>query len=92
MKLLLFSGSHSRHIFVNLEVLKHCDEALCLIIEREEVEPAPPKDISDKDKCLFIKHFFYTKNFTCFNFNVTSLPLSCSPKWLVDHNSAVRKR
>jgi len=57
MKLILFSGTHSRHVFINSEALKHCDEALCIVMQREEVMPTPPKGISDRDKDLFIKHF-----------------------------------
>lgn len=57
MKLLLFSGSHPRHLFVNCEVLRHFDEALVIVMEREELMPSPPGDVSPSDAALFLKHF-----------------------------------
>ena len=52
MKLVLFSGSHSRHLFVNKEVVKYFDEALLIVMEREEVLPLPSSDLSTNDKEL----------------------------------------
>jgi hypothetical protein len=57
MKLLLFSGTHPRHIYVNREVIKHCDELMVIVMEREELIPTPPNNINEKDKLLFVKHF-----------------------------------
>ena len=45
MKLLLFSGTHSRHLFVNREVLKYFDEALIIVMERESVLPQAPNNL-----------------------------------------------
>ena len=57
MKLVLFTGNHPRHLFVNKEVVKYFDEALLIVMDREEVLPVPPSDISSTDKELFSKHF-----------------------------------
>ena len=57
MKLLLFSGTHPRHLFVNQEIIKHFDHSLVIVMEREGLIPTPPLDISDNDKYNFIKHF-----------------------------------
>ena len=57
MKLLLFSGTHPRHLFVNQEIIKHFDQSLVIVMEREGLIPNPPLDISDNDKYNFIKHF-----------------------------------
>jgi hypothetical protein len=57
MKLILFSGNHPRHLFVNSEVLSHFDEALVIVMEREELLPSPPDNVSPSDAALFSKHF-----------------------------------
>ena len=57
MKLVLFSGDHPRHLFVNRELLKHFDETLVIVMQREEVLPKPPDDLSEHDKRLFEIHF-----------------------------------
>ncbi len=57
MKLLLFSGSHPRHLFVNQNTLKYFDDVLVVVMQREELIPEPPINIIDSDKKLFVKHF-----------------------------------
>jgi len=57
MKLVLFSGDHPRHLFVNRELLKHFDKTLVIVMQREEVLPKPPDDLSEHDKKLFEIHF-----------------------------------
>ena len=57
MKLLLFSGSHPRHLFVNQKVLEFFDEVMVIIMQREALIPEPPSDLSFEDRELFIKHF-----------------------------------
>jgi len=57
MKLILFSGTHPRHLFVNKELLKHFDETLVVVMEREELLPEPPAILLSHDRDLFIKHF-----------------------------------
>lgn len=57
MKLILFSGDHSRHLFVNKTMLEFFDEVFIVIMEREELLPEPPSDLCDHDKQLFKLHF-----------------------------------
>ena len=57
MKLLLFSGTHSRHLFINQELLKMFDDVLVIVMQRENVIPEPPSNLNDLDKTLFKKHF-----------------------------------
>ena len=57
MKLILFSGDHPRHLFINKEVVQHFDEILIIVMEREELLPKPASDINLHDKKLFSKHF-----------------------------------
>ena len=57
MKLILFSGDHSRHLFVNKTILEFFDEVFIVIMEREELLPEPPSDLCDHDKQLFKLHF-----------------------------------
>jgi len=57
MKLVLFSGTHPRHLFVNQKVLKYFDEVLVIIMQREHLFPKPPININENDKKLFIRHF-----------------------------------
>ncbi len=57
MKLILFSGSHPRHLYVNSEIIKHFDEKLVIVMQREELVPSPPENLTTHDKKLFTKHF-----------------------------------
>lgn len=57
MKLILFSGNHPRHLFVNSEIIKYFDNTLVIIMEREELQPSPTNDLTAHDKSLFLKHF-----------------------------------
>ena len=57
MKLILFSGTHPRHLFVNRELLKYFSETLVIAMEREPLLPDPPQELTNHDKELFIKHF-----------------------------------
>ena len=57
MKLLLFSGTHPRHLFINSEIIKHFDETFIVVMHREELIPPPPVNISPEDKVNFTRHF-----------------------------------
>jgi hypothetical protein len=57
MKLILFSGDHPRHLFVNKKVLEFFDEIFVVIMQREELLPEPPSDLDNHDKKLFKLHF-----------------------------------
>ncbi len=57
MKLVLFSGTHTRHLFVNKETLNYFKEVLVIVMEREELLPLPPENLTQHDKDIFTKHF-----------------------------------
>ena len=57
MKLILFSGDHPRHLFVNKKVLEFFDKIFVVIMQREELLPEPPSDLDNHDKELFKLHF-----------------------------------
>ena len=57
MKLVLFSGSHPRHLYVNKRVPEYFDEILIIVMERENLLPNPPKGLTLSDQLLFTKHF-----------------------------------
>ena len=61
MKLILFSGDHPRHLFVNKEVLKFFDEIFVVVMQREELLRVPPSELNDHDKKmnLYITHIIY---------------------------------
>lgn len=62
MKLLLFSGTHPRHLFVNKELLKRFEEVLVIVMQREELLPSPPPDLTGHDRRLFERHFLNRYN------------------------------
>jgi folate-dependent phosphoribosylglycinamide formyltransferase PurN len=57
MKLILFSGTHPRHLFVNRNIPQYFDETLVILMQREELIPEPPENLLPHDKQLFKKHF-----------------------------------
>ena len=57
MKLILFSGDHPRHLFVNKKVVEFFDDILVIVMQREELLPKPPIDIDNHEKELFNLHF-----------------------------------
>ncbi len=57
MKLLLFSGTHPRHLFINQKVIKHFDETMVILMKREDIIPNTPKNLSKNLSNLFSKHF-----------------------------------
>jgi len=57
VKLLLFSGTHPRHLFINSEIIKHFDETFIVVMQREELIPSPPLNTTQEDKVNFIRHF-----------------------------------
>jgi folate-dependent phosphoribosylglycinamide formyltransferase PurN len=57
MKLVLFSGTHARHLYVNRRVLSYFDEVMVIVMQREDVLPTPPSGITKEDRDLFIRHF-----------------------------------
>jgi len=57
MKLLLLSGSHSRHLFVHQRILDEFDVCGAVLMVREDEIPAPPPSIQEQDKSNWIRHF-----------------------------------
>ena len=57
MKLLLFSGNHSRHIFFHEQLIKNFNVAGIVCMYREKQLLDVPKGIKDLDKKNFIRHF-----------------------------------
>lgn len=57
MKLVLFSGTHPRHLFVNREVAKLFDDVLIFVMQREALITSPPIGVSKHDENLFNLHF-----------------------------------
>ena len=57
MRVLIFSGSHSRHLFVLSKLLNLDAEFRVVIMERESVMPSAPKGIASRDLKNFNEHF-----------------------------------
>ncbi len=57
MRVLLFSGSHSRHLFVLSKLLQLDADFRVVVMERESVMPEPPKNIAHRDRANFDMHF-----------------------------------
>lgn len=57
MRILLFSGSHSRHVYVHKQLIKNFNIAGIVTMTRESQSPEPPLDLNRTDKNNFIRHF-----------------------------------
>ena len=57
MKLLLFSGTHSRHVFVHEMLLEKFEVVGIVCMTREELVPEPDSAWALHDQKLFRKHF-----------------------------------
>ena len=57
MRVLLFSGSHSRHLFVLSKLLQLDADFRVVVMERESVMPEPPTNIATRDRANFDLHF-----------------------------------
>lgn len=57
MKVVLFSGTHPRHLYIHECFLNKGFELLVILMQREELMPLPPAESSDHDKKNFLKHF-----------------------------------
>ena len=57
MKVLLITGDHSRHLYVQEAVLEAGCDCAAVIMEREELLPSPPSYAADHDKINFNRHF-----------------------------------
>jgi len=56
-KAIIFSGTHSRHLWLHKEVIECFDNVLAIVMKREEVVPLPPQGLEEIDKNNFIRHF-----------------------------------
>jgi methionyl-tRNA formyltransferase len=57
MKIVLFSGSHPRHLFLHKMILENFDVVGVIVYERENFLPSPPENASESDQTLFRQHF-----------------------------------
>jgi len=57
MKVLLISGNHPRHLFVQETFLESRMDCKAIVMQREDLIPSPPLNTSNHDKNNFIKHF-----------------------------------
>lgn len=57
VKLILFSGSHPRHLFIHQALLENFDVCAVVSMQRESLRIEPPTGITSEDRDLFVKHF-----------------------------------
>ena len=57
MKVLLISGDHPRHLYVQEAFLQNGIVCKAIVMQREDLIPSPPANTSNHDKNNFIKHF-----------------------------------
>ncbi|HWO06974.1 MAG TPA: methionyl-tRNA formyltransferase [Candidatus Paceibacterota bacterium] len=57
MRILLFSGSHSRHYFLLQGIVENFEVCGVVHMEREQLIPEPPLGIPEIDRTNFIRHF-----------------------------------
>lgn len=57
MKLLLFSGSHSRHFFLHQRLVRHFDVAGVVCMQRENSTPSPDPEWEKHYQELYHRHF-----------------------------------
>lgn len=57
MRILLISGSHRRHLYFVSRIQKDFEIAGCLLVQREEIMPKVPMNLTGIDLNNFIRHF-----------------------------------
>lgn len=57
MKTLIFSGTHSRHLFVHQAVMEQCNVVGVVCMQRESQSPKPDSDCDPEYQRLFCRHF-----------------------------------
>lgn len=57
MKIILFSGSHPRHLFIHRAIIDSGMDYRVVVMHREELIPAPPAGLDPRDRDNFIRHF-----------------------------------
>ncbi len=56
-KLIIFSGSHPRHIYLNKSIMDLFDEVIVFALKRENIIPEIPEGLDVHDEKNFIRHF-----------------------------------
>ena len=56
-KVVVFSGDHSRHLYVHSQIIEIFDEVLVICMKRENIKPLCPSDCGINDKKNFDRHF-----------------------------------
>ena len=57
MKIVIFSGTHPRHLFIHQAIVDSGAEFMAVVMQREELLPQPPEGIPPRDRANFIRHF-----------------------------------
>jgi folate-dependent phosphoribosylglycinamide formyltransferase PurN len=57
MRILLFSGSHPRHLFIHRALLAQFEICGVVSMRREPLIVSPPPGITEHDRRLFVRHF-----------------------------------
>lgn len=57
MRLLLISGSHSRHLYVMQQMLQVDNPVGVIVMQREATVPDAPQTINQQDAAIFKQHF-----------------------------------
>lgn len=57
MKILIFSGSHSRHLYIHKAIIDAGYDYHAIVMRRESIIPKPPEGITQLDRDNFIRHF-----------------------------------
>lgn len=57
MKILIFSGTHPRHLFIHRAVVDSGADFMAIVMQREELLPKPPGGIPYRDQENFVRHF-----------------------------------
>lgn len=57
MRIIVFSGSHARHLYVHQAVVDYANEYAVVLMEREQLIPEVPTNIPEIDQRNFTRHF-----------------------------------
>ncbi len=68
MKVLLFAGTHPRHLFFHKAIVNSGVDYFAIVMERENLIPITPKNILETDKKNYLRHFKERKEIENKNF------------------------
>jgi methionyl-tRNA formyltransferase len=57
MRVIIFSGNHSRHLYIHEEIVRFGVECAAVVMEREQLIPNVPLNIPEVDRRNFVRHF-----------------------------------